>query len=173
MQRAISLLSHAMIALAGVGIVSMLLFVVADVTARVVFNTALPGTDTIVASYLMVATIFLPLALLQLRDENIAVDALRDVVPDLVKDVFDIIGHLLTLAFYCLLGWLYFKVAIDSFRVREFVTGTWDVPIWPARVIMPLGLGLGAAAAALKLACAVRAMATGEKAPSHDTTEAV
>ncbi|SFJ54011.1 TRAP transporter small permease [Celeribacter neptunius] len=173
MQRFVNWISRAMIGLAGVGILAMLVLVVADVLGRAVFNVAIPGIDTIVASYLMVATIFLPLGLLQLLDENIAVDILRDQVPDAVKDVFDIVGHLLAVGFYVLLGWLYFKVAVEAFEIKEYVTGTWNVPIWPARILMPLGLFVAALAALAKLEQAVRALVSGSKAATHDYSEPV
>lgn len=172
MIRAATALSRAMVGLAGIGIVVMLVLVVSDVLVRAIFNVAIPGIDTIVASYLMVATIFLPLALIQLLDENIAVDALRNAMPDAVQDLFDLIGHLLAVAFYALLGWIYLKVAVEAFEIKEYVTGTWDVPIWPARIFMPLGLFLGTVAAALKALASVRALFTGAKPPSHDVTGA-
>lgn len=156
-----------MTGLAGIGIIIMLVLVTSDVIMRATFNIALPGVDAIVASYLMVATIFLPLALLEILDENIAVDALRSIVPDVVKDLFDITAYILGAFFYALLGWLYFKVAVEAFEVREFMSGTWNVPIWPARVFMPAGLFLAACAATAKLIGAVRLLVTGEKPSDH------
>ncbi|WP_165784411.1 TRAP transporter small permease subunit [Zhengella mangrovi] len=173
MFRAIDLMSKAMVRLSTIGIILMLLLVVADVLSRAVANVAIPGIDTIVASYLMVAIIFLPLALLQLLEENIAVDVLRDNVPNLVKDLFDITANLLAIGFYALLGWIYFKVAVEAFEIKEFVTGTWDVPVWPARVFMPLGLFLGSVAAAAKLVEAFRVMLSGTTPSPHDSTGAV
>lgn len=167
MHRLMSRVAGVMTGLAGVGIVIMLVLVTADVVARAVFNVAIRGTDTIVASYLMVATIFLPLALLEILDENIAVDVLRDNVPDFVKDIFDIIAHILGAGYYALLGWLYWQVALDAFEVKEFVTGSWDVPIWPARIFMPLGLLVAALAAAVQLWAAFKALATGSKPSEH------
>lgn len=173
MLRFLSLVSRAMTGLAGIGIVIMLVLVTSDVLMRAVFNVAIPGIDAVVASYLMVATIFLPLALLEILEENIAVDVLRDVVPDLVKDLFDIIAHILGASFYALLGWLYFKVAVEAFEVREFMTGTWDVPIWPARVFMPVGLSLAACVATAKLMVAIRMIVTGKKPSDHHTMGSV
>lgn len=167
----ISMTNRAMIALAGIGIVLMLVLVTADVTGRAVFNVSIPGIDTIVASYLMVGTIFLPLGLLHLLDENIAVDILRDYVPDTMKVVFDIIAHLLGAGFFALLGWLYLHVAIEAIEVREYVTGTWDVPIWPARILMPLGLAVATISAFAKLLLAFRALVSSSSPTSHDFSE--
>lgn len=165
-------LSEAMVALSAIAIILMLVLVVADVLGRAIFNTAIPGIDTVVASYLMVATIFLPLALLQILDENIAVDVLRDHVPNFMKDIFDAIANLLAVVFYVLLGWIYFEVAIESFHIKEYVTGTWDVPIWPARVFMPLGLGLGAVVALMRLYLSLAALVTGTPPSDHDRSGA-
>lgn len=168
MKKAIDWSSHAMVALAKLGIVVMLVLVVSDVLARALFNTAIPGIDTVVASYLMVATIFLPLALLHLIDENIAVDVLRSNMPGKVQLLFDVIAHLLSIGFYGLLAWIYTHVAIEAFAIKEYVTGTWDVPIWPARVFMPLGAALGAIAAVAKLFAAIRHLLRGDDIfPDH------
>lgn len=172
MMRVTTLLSQILVGLAGLGIVLMLLLVVGDVLTRTLFNVAIPGMDTIVASYLMISAIFLPLALLQILEENIAVDVLRDHVPDVIKDLFDVIADLLALAFYVLLGWIYFKVAIEAFEIKEYVSGTWDVPIWPARVFMPLGLFLASVAAFVKLLKAIRDFFKGAPPPPHDSTGA-
>lgn len=173
MTRIVNLTSRAMIVLAGLGIILMLVLVVTDVIGRSVLNVAIPGIDTVVASYLMVATIFLPLGLLQLLDENIAVDILRDWVPDAIKDVFDIVAHLLAAGFFVLLGWLYFDVAVEAFEIKEYVTGTWNVPIWPARILMPIGLFVAAIAAVAKLTHAIGALFSGSKPDSHDFSEPV
>lgn len=166
-------LSSLLLWIAGLGIVIMLVLVTADVISRMLFNVAIPGTDTIVASYLMVATVFLPLAMIELLDENIAVDILRDRVPDFMKDIFDIIAHLLAAGFYLILAWIYYEVAVEAFERKEFVTGTWDVPIWPARIFMPAGLFIAVLAAVMKLFLAFQALITGAKPASHDNTGAL
>lgn len=172
MIRALNLLSSAIVGLAMLSVLLMLLLIISDVAARAVLNTAIPGVDTIVASYLMVAIIFLPLAMLHILEENIVVAVLHDRVPNIMKDLFDIVAHALALGFYALVGWVYFKVAIESFEIREYVTGTWDVPIWPARVFMPLGLFLGAIVAGSKLILTIRDLVTGAFTP-HNTIRAV
>lgn len=152
MERLATLLSRAMLVLAGIATIMMLVMIVADVISKAVFNFALPGVDTIVASYLMVAVIFLPLAMVELLEENIAVDVLYNVFPTSIQHLCGMLGHLLTAVFYALLGWLYIGVAVEAIEIREFVTGAWNVPIWPARIIMPAGLIIGAIVALVKLA---------------------
>jgi TRAP-type C4-dicarboxylate transport system permease small subunit len=160
-------MSGAMIYLAGVGIILMLVLVVSDVVGRAVLNTAIPGIDTIVASYLMVATIFLPLGLLQVLDENISVDFLHNIMPKWMQGVFDVLAQLLAMLFFALLGWLYFWVAVEAYETKEYVTGTWDVPIWPARILMPLGLAVASFAAAVMLYRAVFALFSRSKPLSN------
>lgn len=162
-----------LLGVAGIGICLMLVLVFLDVLSRLVFNYAIPGVDTVVASYLMVATIFLPLAMLQLLDENIAVDALRDRMPDFVKDIFDVVAQILSAAFYGVLCWLFLWVAVEAIEIREYATGAWNVPIWPARIFMPIGLFLGALAALVKLFQAVGALVSGAPAPDHHSSGSV
>jgi len=170
--RILEIVSRGLVGLAELSVVAMLLLIVTDVVVRAVFNFAVPGIDTIVASYLMVAVSFMPLALLHMLDENIAVDFLRNMVPNAAKDLFDVIAHLLAIVYYGLGAWIFYDVAAESFRIREYVTGTWDVPIWPARILMPIGLLVGALAAVAMLIRALRALFTGGKPATHDTTGA-
>lgn len=149
--------------LAEIGIVLMLVLIVGDVLSRGLFNVPIPGTDAIVASYFMVATIFLPLALLQILDENIAVDALYGLMPAAIQLVFVVVAHLCAVVFYALLGWIYYHVAVEAIDIREFVSGTWDVPIWPARLIMPVGLCLGSLAALVKMVEALGHLMSGRR----------
>ncbi|WP_323038751.1 TRAP transporter small permease [Gemmobacter sp.] len=172
MNRFTEIVGRGLVGLAELSVVAMLILVVADVVSRAVFNISIPGIDTIVASYLMVAVSFLPLALLHLLEENIAVDFLRNMVPDAMKDIFDIIAHLLAVAYYGLGAWIFYLVAVEAFHIREYVTGTWDVPIWPARILMPLGLLVGGLAALAMLFRALRALFTGAKPSAHDSTGA-
>lgn len=151
MERLAKGLSQSLIVVAGIATIVMLVIIVADVISKAFFSFAIPGVDTIVASYLMVAVIFLPLAMLELIEENIAVDVLYNVMPVVLRRLCAILGHVLTILFYLLLAWLYLAVAIEAFEIREFVTGSWNVPIWPARIIMPIGLTFAAAVAIVKL----------------------
>lgn len=155
--------ANGLVLLAEIGIVLMLLLIVSDVLSRGFLNVPIPGTDAIVASYFMVATIFLPLALLQILDENIAVDALYGLMPASIQLVFVVVAHLCALVFYALLGWIYYHVAVEAIEIREFVSGTWDVPIWPARLIMPVGLCLGSLAALFKMLEALRHLVSGRR----------
>lgn len=172
MEKIADAISKVAVGLAGFGIILMLVLVIADVLSRALFNLAIPGNDVIVASYLMVAAIFLPLALLQMLDENIVVDALYNRLPTVVQDLLDVLAHLLAVAFYILLGWIYFRVALEAFEVKEYITGTWNVPIWPARILMPLGLFLGAFAAFVKTLVAIRTLIAGAPPPPHQSSGA-
>ncbi|MCR8549202.1 TRAP transporter small permease [Salipiger sp. P9] len=172
MEKITEAISRFAVGLSGFGIILMLVLVVADVLLRTFFNVSIPGNDTIVASYLMVAAIFLPLALLQVLDENIVVDALYDRLPTIVQDLLDVLAHLLAVLFYLLLGWIYYRVAIEAFEVKEYITGTWNVPIWPARILMPAGLFLGSLAALVKTALAIRNLIAGTPPPPHQSSGA-
>jgi len=169
MQRALHIVSQAIQRFAMLCTLIMLILVVSDVASRGFLNIAIPGVDTIVASYLMVAVIFLPLAMLHILDENITVSVVYDAVPNVVKDLFDILAHILAFGYYIILAWVYYKVAVESFEIKEFITGTWDVPIWPARIFMPLGLFMGSVVSLGKLIATIQDMVAGAPA-EHKTT---
>jgi len=168
---AVAQMARLMTGLASVGTLMMLALVSCDVLSRLLFNIAIPGTETIVASYLMVAIIFLPLAMLQLQEENISVEVIANLVPVPLQLVFDLVGHLLTAIFYGLLAYLYYHVAVEAIEIREFVSGTWNVPIWPARLIMPFGLFVGVIAAVTKGIVVLGKLASGSSKGPHKHSE--
>lgn len=155
MERVLVSTSRVLSVIAGIGLVVMMVVVDADVLSRALFSRAVPGIDAVVANYLMVGSIFLPLAMLQMTNENIAVDSVYDLMPAGLKLVCDLLANVLTIVLYGVLAWLYSKVAVDAFEIREFVSGTWDVPTWPARIIMPLGLAFAVLVSFLNLFVAV------------------
>ena len=157
-----------MSAIAGLSVAIMVVLVTSDVVMRALFRISILGVDAVVASYLMIATIFLPLAMVGFLEEHITVDALHYQASNVIKNLFDLVGHLLSFVLYSSLAFLYFKTAIESYEIREYITGTWNVPIWPARIIMPIGLGLAGVAAVVKLALIARALHAGSNPTSSN-----
>jgi len=73
----------------GVGAVILILMmiqVVADVIASNLFKSPIPANSVVVTNYYMVAVVFLPIALAELRDDNITVEIVYQMMSRKVKN---------------------------------------------------------------------------------------
>lgn len=128
---------------AGVVMALMVLHVVTDFTLRYVVGVPLSGTTEIVSRYYMVALIFLPLAFVQLTDQNISASFLSDLMPIRPRILLDCLTAILMAAYGALLAW---RTGIEALRATEITeqiqTSSFFLPTWPARWIPVLGMTL-------------------------------
>lgn len=150
-------IARVMSMIAGIGIFLMMLLTVLDVLGKYILNQPVPGVAEIVASYLMISAVFLPLADAEAKDESITVELLYDRLGEYGRKVCLIIGIVMTLAFYGVLAWQNVHVALDSYDIQEFVSGAWDVVIWPSKFLIPVGLAITIVILLKKLWSTVRA----------------
>lgn len=151
MVRLVSLLTYAMAALAGLAMALMMLHVMADVVGKYVFNAPVPSTAEVVANYYMIAGVFLTLAWVEAINGPIVVDLIYDMVPARMKRAMLWLGDVATLAFYGVLGWFSWEVAMRAWTIFETVDGIWRIVTWPAKFMLPLGLGIAVLVLLLRL----------------------
>ena len=128
--------------MAAVTLSLMALHVLADVIGRQLFGQPAPATTEVVAYYYMVAAVFLPLPFVELRNRSIAVDLFYNLFPRGLQRASIAVATLASAVFW---GMLTFKAsfdAIEAFEKGEMVDGTYTVPIWPMRFLLPLAFGL-------------------------------
>jgi TRAP-type C4-dicarboxylate transport system permease small subunit len=104
-------------AMAAVFLAAMLLITVADVTLRAVVNLPIRGVYELVELFL-VATFFLALPCVFLRDENIVVNAMDDVAPRLVP-AFKRAAALLAVIVLAVMAWQGVIAARDSLEFND------------------------------------------------------
>ncbi|MBF9033311.1 TRAP transporter small permease subunit [Rhodobacterales bacterium HKCCE2091] len=132
-------LAKALMVIAIVATVLMTGHVLADVTARYFFNSPLPGTLEIATHYYLIPMTFLPLAAVELHREHIVVEAFTHFLPDAWNTVLDVVVRLICLAVLILFTWRTGLEAMDSTAHNEEYTAIFfDVPVWPARWVLPL-----------------------------------
>ena len=149
--RAIHILARALVTVAALALLAMMLHVNADVIGKYVFNRPIPGTAEVVASYYMVAAVFLPLAWVEIREGTILVELFYAILPAAPKAALLALATALSAAFYGGLAWLSWVPALQAFRIGEVVEGAWRVTIWPTKFLLPLGLALACLAMLLRL----------------------
>jgi len=165
MVRLVRYLTHILAWLAGLAMLLMMFHVMADVIGKYLFHSPVPSTAEVVANYYMIAGVFLTLAWVEATNSAIAVDLFYEMAPAKLRHAMYAFAQLVTLAFYLMLGWFSWDIAVRAWRISETVDGIWRVVVWPAKFMLPVGLALAVAVLLLKLVA-------GEKARIVDSPSA-
>lgn len=142
----------------GAGVVLMMTNVVLDVVLKVIWNTPIQGTIEISSYYYMVAIVMLPMALVELDDEQVVVDLAFNHFPAWVQRICLTLVCAAAMAILLVMTWRTGQDAIRAFRVGEVVMGNREIIVWPARCMLPLGFGLAAIASGLRMVMAALGM---------------
>lgn len=167
MKALVHFLSKVLLWLSGLALILMMLHVTADVLSKYLFNAPVPGTAEVVAAYYMISVVFLPLAYVEVANRSIVVEMIYDLLPNGAKYPLDIIGTLISLAFFGFLAYLGVGLAEEAFAVREYVDGLWRIVVWPSRFLIPLGMAVAALALLLRLVDLLR----GHRMAAHGAPE--
>ncbi len=167
LERLLERFSLALLWIAGVAITLMMLHIAADIVGKVVFHQPMTATLEIVAWYYMVATVFLPVAYIQLRKKHLIVELFtRHMAPRSLAKLEGFIA-VLGAVYVGILFWLTLEQAIISTRDGELQDVTYfDLPVWPSRWCLPLAVGAMTAIMILQAIRDFRFGFTGKGTPS-------
>ncbi|MEO9629888.1 MAG: TRAP transporter small permease subunit [Sulfitobacter sp.] len=134
----------------GFGVIAMMLNIVADVVAKLVWNAPIQGTVEMSSYYYMVALVMLPMAFVEMQDQQISVDLLFNHFPAWLQKLALLFSCLAAAAILAVMTWRTGLDAMRALRVGEVVMGGREVIVWPSRMVLPLGFGLASLAALLR-----------------------
>ncbi|WP_367180588.1 TRAP transporter small permease subunit [uncultured Jannaschia sp.] len=137
-----------------------MLNIVADVASKLLWNAPIQGTVEVSSYYYMILLVMLPMAFVEMQDEQISVDLLFDRFPEIVQRALLVLTGLAAAAILSVMAWRTGLDAIRAIRVSEVVMGSREVVVWPARMVLPLGFGLAALASLLRAVLALRGQTT-------------
>ncbi|KDA05465.1 hypothetical protein DC31_16090 [Microbacterium sp. CH12i] len=126
-------------ALASIGVIILMAATVIDVVSRTATGKGLPGVIEI-TEIILVAMVFLAMTTAGRDGQHIRVVLLTDRVPDAMARVLRSIGLVLSLGVVVWLIIATIDKAITAVRTAEYRFGLISVPVWPARVAIPIGL---------------------------------
>lgn len=124
--------------------VLMLIQVSLDIVGKFVLKMPVPGTAELVASYYMIALVFMALPLIEKRNESIVVDLFYNAFGPRLQFLCRLVALIFTLAFYIVFAWATLEAAMKSMAVREVVLGSREFQVWPSRFFLPAGCALAA-----------------------------
>lgn len=97
-----------------------------------------PGANEVIAT-LMVVAVFLGIPLAQQRRGHIQVDLITRRLPAPARKAAAMLQHGLSIAMFCGIAWFGWKTTAHAFAVGEFAAGSFNLPLWPARLALALG----------------------------------
>jgi TRAP-type C4-dicarboxylate transport system permease small subunit len=126
--------------IAGLAVLAMTLIITMDVVLRYAFEPTKWVQEF--SNYLMVVLVFLGLAYTLKEKAHIRVDFIIVRLPKGVGDWLRVINSTLLLAFTMILFYLNWHFFTVSFALKATSRTSLDVIIWPAQLVMPLGLAI-------------------------------
>lgn len=146
LERLLAAISNFLLLIAGIAITLMMLHVGIDILSKVLFNRPVVATLEIVAWYYMPATVFLPVAYIQVHKKHLLVELFtRGLSPRRLAMLEGIVA-VLTFVYVAILAYLTFEHAVETTASGEVQDATFfDLPVWPARWLLPVAFGTMAA----------------------------
>jgi len=127
--------------IAGLALVLMMFIGTADVIMGKLFNKPVPSTLETTVS-LLVMSFFMALGFTQLHKGNIAVELFKSRVTGTKRYFLTLLAYFLSLVLFSVLAFQGWKFALYSLRIREFLQGPIDFPLYPAKLIAAFGLSV-------------------------------
>ena len=150
MRRVILSFSTTLAIFASLLLFMMMIITVSDIASRTFTGRSLPGAHEI-SEQLVVALIFLGMALAFYRKEHVALTVFTRIIPVLPRTAIICFGHLILLFLVLWMVKVTAETAWLSFARGEYRFGLLRVPIWPAKMTIPIGL----ASLALQVFCSI------------------
>lgn len=136
---------NALAALSGIAIVGLMLLTTADVIARKGFAAGVPAVIE-VSEVALVAVVFLAITAAEFTGTHVRTPLVVERLPQRARPVARLVGLVPCVVFVALVVWGTGSEAVSSVMRGEFRFGIAFVPVWPAKVLIPIGfLGLGLA----------------------------
>jgi len=150
MRNAIDMLSRLLGLCSGVCIAALIALTIADVAWRNLQGQSVPGVYEY-SEVILVATVFLSLAWTQKINGHVSIDLFVDMLPARASHWVQAIGLAIALAVLCWMLTASARTAWHSLLSGEYRFGLAQVPVWPARVTVTVGVAMLVLQVALSL----------------------
>lgn len=119
----------------------MLVVTIADVIADKLLNLPFPGATELVMSIMPISVCAFLLSV-QIKKRHIAIDILINRFGPRARVFLQLLTPPCGIFLFGLLTWLSFPLAIHSVKIGEHTGGNVGVPMYPAKVMIPVATGL-------------------------------
>ena len=147
-----------------VGMISAMLVGVADVAGTEFLGRPVLGTLEFTEST-MVLVVFGALAYAQERRAHIRVELLYSYAGPRGKSFMEVVTHIVAFIFFALVAWQGYGELLYSWEIKESTMGSVRFPLYPARVLLLLGVALLLLRLAIDIAQDIGRLRRGEPPP--------
>ena len=135
--------NRALASVSGAAIGMMMLVGAADIVLTNIDVIGLPskpvpGANEFIAT-MMVVAVFLGVPLAQQRRGHIQVDLVTQRLPAPLRRACEVLARTLTALMFAGIAWFGWKTTAHAWSVGEFAAGSFNLPLWPARMALALG----------------------------------
>lgn len=120
-------------------VLMMLIFM--NAVMRYVFDSPVTGVIQLIEDYILIGIVFLLLSTVEYEQDHIKVDILVDRIPNLPRKAIYIISSIATIGIFAYSIRAYLQVSYSQWQSNA-LSGYWNYPIAPARVLIAFGLTL-------------------------------
>ena len=125
-----------------IGIVNFTMIITTvDITMRYIFNKPLVGVYEL-AELSMIGMVFLGVGCVQSEKGHISITILVDKLSTQTQIISSIFGNLVGIFAMTIITLSSAKATLAAFYNSEATMGIVNIPIWPAKAIVPLGIGV-------------------------------
>ena len=123
-------------------IIALMMFLTRiDVVLRYIFNSPIPGVYTL-SEMFMIAAVFPAVAYVQQKKGHVRVDILIDKLKGRPRIVFELATLFLALVCFAIMGLDSGLLAWNAWVTGDYDMGSIEIPFWPAKSVMTVGIGL-------------------------------
>ena len=157
-------LALGLLLLGTVGMIAAMLVGVADVVGTEFLGRPVLGTLEFTEST-MVLVVFGALAYAQERRAHIRVELLYSHVGPRGKSLMEAVTHIVAFIFFALVAWQGYVELLYSWEIKESTMGSVRFPLYPARVLLLVGVALLLLRLAIDIAQDIGRLRRGEPPP--------
>lgn len=165
--RALTLQSSLLSGIAGIGLVALVLLTTADVFRRKLLNASIPSVVEI-TEISLVGVVFLGMLGAHTSGRHIQTPLVTNRLPSRASHGVRLVGLLLSVGLVAWITYATAAVAVTSVQDGEFRYGLTAIPIWPARIAIPVGLAFFELGLVLKTVTTARSLIRGDAARLAD-----
>ena len=140
-----------------IALLIMLVVTVADVIMGRIFNAPFPGATEIITS-VMPISVFAFLLSTQMKSRQISIDMVLNRLGTRPRTLLKIAGQGVGIFLFGLLTKLTVPMAIYSYEISEYTGGSVPIPMYPAKIMIPVATGLITIQLVLELIKSVRVL---------------
>jgi len=116
-------------------------FVTLDVVLRYLLSASIPAGMEF-TQVLLVLMVYFAFGQAQANKVHVRVEFVIEKLPPKVRHFWEVVVHVLALAFFGFIFWESIGFFLDSWAMKEYYGGAVRVPIYPARGAIAIGCGL-------------------------------